>query len=139
MNIDNDGQVTDGERTLGWVEKVEWPHSRNGQITVETRWEAQRAGQMETDSPVGDKPTFQTRQEAANFLAGLPSREDELLDKAWGLQQDMAHATGQRRNVLEGRRDTTIKELIRRGVDYGPIQQKTGLTHGQIHHIDMGF
>lgn len=72
IRITRTGHVTDRAtgRDLGWVHKIDWPRQIGGIVEIETRWEARRPHQALTVSPFSF-PTFTTRREAAQHLAGV--------------------------------------------------------------------
>lgn len=59
--------VVRGDREVGVVDRIEYPHSRNGEIDMEMRWEARAPWQVLEVNDFG-YPTFPTRREAVAYL-----------------------------------------------------------------------
>lgn len=70
IKITTSNQVVDREtgKEYGWVDRVDYPVSRNGQMGSEKRWEARRPHELGVVNHFAF-PTFATRREAAEYLA----------------------------------------------------------------------
>lgn len=61
-------EVWCGDRIIGTVERIDWPHEVHGFVETEQRWEARTPRNFGVVSPYSF-PTFPTRREAADHLA----------------------------------------------------------------------
>lgn len=70
FKISRSGRVTDrnSEVDLGWVDRIDYPRSRNGEVWTELLWEARLPHELATVSPYSF-PVFDTRAAAAAHLA----------------------------------------------------------------------
>ncbi len=61
-------EIWRGDRILGTVERIDWPHEVNGFVETEQRWEIRTPRNFGVVSPYSF-PTASTRREAVNYLA----------------------------------------------------------------------
>lgn len=135
IHISRDGIVT-GEHgeDLGMVDKVEWPHSRNGRVWTETVWEARKPHEIGLDVEVGTWPCFGTRQEAADFLAGLPSKEDKMVWRLRALAMGTDGASAKAARARESR-DKAIREALEMGMSAYAVADIVGMSQPAVAKI----